>query len=182
MNNVLYYTLNYHRNDDEVFCLKKSNQWEREHNNEDMLFARYELAEEWLANNPVVFIEGKAISTTEEMKGRELKLEDIQYFSIGVFRKETPPLFTQQAILEALRNAEPKLRNVLCVTFEGKPELIPWTLFRHGAHAVVGESFPPESCYVGSEVGYQNIAYLYNLYLEAWREHLCTGKEVGIYL
>lgn len=180
----LYYRLNYHTKDDKVFCLKKSNQWERGNNNdeEDMLFSTYKLAEEWLDKNKVVFIEGKAICTTEVIKeGQELKLDEIQGFAIGVCREENPPLFTQQAVLDVMRKADPKQRYVLCVTFEGEPELIPWTLFRNGEHAVVGESFPPASCYVGTEVRYENIENLYKLYIEAWEEHLCTGEEVRVY-
>lgn len=133
----------------------------------DMIFEKHEEAENWLKNNKKNFIGIKQEYIFEIMTHRLTKPEH---------------QFTKQELSNILLNGDDRYNNSLIIDFNGYPKLIKWVSsedIRYTQnYAVRYETFVAGRGDVGVLSNLYYIDQIYISLLEAWMEHLKTGRSI----
>lgn len=167
------------------YRLKKDGNWypqkcfDKCNTEQDMIFQKHEEAESWIKNNEIVidkcnidktlsnFISNKEVYICEVMTHRLTKTEH---------------QFTKQELIDMILHGDDRYNNSLIIDFNGYPKLIKWVnsedIRYTQNYAVRYETFISGRGDVGVLSNPYYIDQIYVSLLEAWLEHLKTGRSI----
>ncbi|MFF2156327.1 hypothetical protein ACFVVQ_13510 [Paenibacillus chitinolyticus] len=139
----------------------------------DTVFEDYDLAEQWMKNNPVVYVDDEKIYNESETYSF-----GSPSFNIRQHRTSLPQniFFTKEEVANVLENGDDEVNHVLVVDYDGIVHLLPECSNLRG-YAVRFETFIAGKGYVGSTGNLRHLDETYRALLDAWVEHLHHGDE-----
>lgn len=145
----------------------------------DMIFEKHEEAENWLKNNEII-INKRNIDT---ILSDSINTKEVYICEIMAHRLIKPNhQFTKQELKEIILSGDDIYNNSLIIDFDGYPKLIKWINSEDirctQNYAVRYETFIAGRGDVGVLSNLYYIDQIYVSLLEAWLEHLNTGRSI----
>ncbi|WP_097025726.1 hypothetical protein [Clostridium peptidivorans] len=145
----------------------------------DMIFEKHEEAKIWLKNNEII-INKRNIDTT---LSDSINTKEVYICEIMAHRLIKPNhQFTKQELKEIILSGDDIYNNSLIIDFDGYPKLIKWINSEDirctQNYAVRYETFAAGRGDVGILSNLYYINQIYVSLLEAWLEHLKTGRSI----
>lgn len=144
----------------------------------DMIFEKHEEAVNWLKNNKIIINNCNVDITLSNFNNKEVYICEIMTHRL--IKPEHQ--FTKQELRNILLSGDDRYNNSLIINFNGYPKLIKWVnsediIFTQN-YAVRYETFIAGRGDVGALSNLYYIDQIYVSLLEAWLEHLKTGRSI----
>lgn len=167
------------------YRLKKDGNWypqkcfDKCNTEQDMIFQKHEEAESWIKNNEIVI---KKCNIDKVLPNFNITKE-VYICEVMAHRLTKPEhQFTKQELIDMILHGDDRYNNSLIIDFNGHPKLIKWTnsddIRRTQNYAVRYETFNAGKGDVGGSSNLYYIDQIYVSLLEAWLEHLKTGRSI----
>lgn len=184
----MFFTIEAYKNSTQEcmgYRLKKDGKWypqkcfDKCNIDQDMIFEKHEEAESWLKNNEIVINKCSIDKTSSNFSSPK----EIYICEVMTHRLAKPEhQFTKSELINMILHGDDRFNNSLIIDFNGYPRLIKWInsddIRYTQNYAVRYETFNAGKGDVGVSSNLYYIDQIYVSLLEAWLEHLKTGRSI----
>ncbi|WP_207653898.1 hypothetical protein [Clostridium sp. BSD9I1] len=145
----------------------------------DMIFEKHEEAKGWIKEHEIVINKTNIDTTLSNF----ISTKEVYICEVMTHRLTKPEhQFTKQELVDVILSGNDRYNNSLIIDFNGYPKLVRWInnedIRYTQNYAVRYETFSADKGEVGASSNLYYIDQIYVSLLEAWLEHLKTGRSI----
>lgn len=145
----------------------------------DMIFEKHEEAKGWIKEHEIVINKTNIDTTLSNF----INTKEVYICEVMAHRLTKPEhQFTKQELVDVILGGNDRYNNSLIIDFNGYPKLVRWInnddIRYTQNYAVRYETFAADKGEVGASSNLYYIDQIYVSLLEAWLEHLKTGRSI----